>query len=276
MVKKYIITQDQVQQNFDNPISELPVSVVGVKTELDKKLDNTQDVSLAGKYARVGTDGKIVFDAVAGAAQSDWNETDTSADSFIKNKPFKTIGAGLTVSNDIITADSRLHFEVVSALPETGDTQTIYLLAHASPGTQNIYDEYIWVNVGTETEPQYQYEMIGTTEFQLNIVQNAGGITINDTSLQNSSGSQNGLLSSADWNTFNNKQNAVGGTDGYIVTYTATAGTLGQLGIDTLPVAGSTNVITSGAVYTALASKVDLVEGMVSLGKDSVGYYFNE
>ena len=49
-------------------------------------------------------------------------------------------------------------FEVVSALPGTGETGKIYLVSNGG-STQNAYDEYIWVNNG--------WEKIGTTAVDL-------------------------------------------------------------------------------------------------------------
>lgn len=49
-------------------------------------------------------------------------------------------------------------FEVVSALPGTGETGKIYLVSNGG-STQNAYDEYIWVN--------NSWEKIGTTAVDL-------------------------------------------------------------------------------------------------------------
>lgn len=49
-------------------------------------------------------------------------------------------------------------FEVVSALPGTGEVGKIYLVSNGG-GIQNAYDEYIWVNNG--------WEKIGTTAVDL-------------------------------------------------------------------------------------------------------------
>jgi len=51
-----------------------------------------------------------------------------------------------------------ISFEVVTSLPTTGVNGTIYLIAH-SHGTQDIYDEYIYVNNG--------WEKIGSTDIDL-------------------------------------------------------------------------------------------------------------
>lgn len=48
------------------------------------------------------------------------------------------------------------------------------------------------------------------------------------------------------------KQNKLAGTSGNVLTYSATAGQLTSKGVDSVPVEGSTNLITSGAVHDAL------------------------
>ena len=69
-----------------------------------------------------------------------------------------TAGTGITISNNVISADVGLHFQVVQNLPSTGNNQTIYLKPNSGSG-RNIYDEYIYVNNA--------WEKIGSTEIDL-------------------------------------------------------------------------------------------------------------
>ena len=68
--------------------------------------------------------------------------------------------------DDAITAAladiTSFEFEVVQALPQTGEKGVIYLVANSGSG-QNIYDEYIWID-GT---PSGSFEKIGTTDIDL-------------------------------------------------------------------------------------------------------------
>ena len=57
-----------------------------------------------------------------------------------------------------ISGISGISFEIVSSLPATGDSGTIYLLSNSGTGT-NVYDEYIYVN--------NNWEKIGTTDVDL-------------------------------------------------------------------------------------------------------------
>lgn len=72
-----------------------------------------------------------------------------------------TIATTAFVTNAIATAVasiSTLSFEVVSTLPESGKAATIYLKSKTGT-TNDIYDEYIWVNK--------KWELIGSTSVDL-------------------------------------------------------------------------------------------------------------
>lgn len=60
--------------------------------------------------------------------------------------------------DDAIGGITEFEFSVVDALPKTGEKGIIYLVAHAH-GTQDIYDEYIWVTD--------KFEKIGNTDIDL-------------------------------------------------------------------------------------------------------------
>ena len=44
---------------------------------------------------------------------------------------------------------------------------TMYFVPSSSAGTNNVYDEYVYVNKGTESSPQYAWELVGSTEIDL-------------------------------------------------------------------------------------------------------------
>lgn len=75
---------------------------------------------------------------------------------------------------------------VTDTLPETGVEGTIYFVPNAGGSGQNVKDEYMWIGG--------KWELIGTTEFKLNITQDASGISINSTALQDASATQDGLM----------------------------------------------------------------------------------
>ena len=76
-----------------------------------------------------------------------------------------TNGAGYQTASDVNTAIENaladitgFEYSVVQTLPSTGEKGTIYLIAHTH-GSQDIYDEYIYVNNG--------WEKIGSTDVDL-------------------------------------------------------------------------------------------------------------
>ena len=61
--------------------------------------------------------------------------------------------------NNLIGQIATLQFQVVATLPQTGDSKYIYLVPSSNPKTQNVKDEYIWVNNA--------WEQIGSTQVDL-------------------------------------------------------------------------------------------------------------
>lgn len=57
---------------------------------------------------------------------------------------------------------TQFDYEVVQALPASGEKGTIYLVSNQGSGS-NIYDEYIWM----AGDPAGRFELIGTTEVDL-------------------------------------------------------------------------------------------------------------
>lgn len=75
-----------------------------------------------------------------------------------------------TAITTAISGISGISFEIVTSLPTTGNTGTIYLVSNSGTGT-NIYDEYIYVNS--------KWEKIGTTDVDLsNYVKNTDLVAI--------------------------------------------------------------------------------------------------
>jgi len=64
-----------------------------------------------------------------------------------------------TEVNNLINGISTMNVSVVSSLPTTGSTTTIYLVAKSTSTTQNIYDEYLYVN--------NKWEKVGDTQIDL-------------------------------------------------------------------------------------------------------------
>lgn len=93
---------------------------------------------------------------------------------------------------------SRLEFKVMDALPETGESNFIYLVPSMSSKAKNVKDEWIWVDG--------DWELIGSTSFKLDIIQSEDGIIINDKTLQKATETQDGLMTRAMVKEFRGKQ----------------------------------------------------------------------
>ena len=116
--------------------------------------------------------------------QSDWNVNDSASDAFIKNKPtalsaftndkgfidstvgnltnyyLKTETYTKDEVNNIVNAIHQMDVQKVDSLPTSNiSTTTIYLVPKTGTTTNDIYDEYIYVNSA--------WEMIGNTVIDL-------------------------------------------------------------------------------------------------------------
>lgn len=86
-----------------------------------------------------------------------------------KQSPATTLaGYGITnaytkteVDTAIASAAGGMSFEIVSSLPATGSSNTIYLMAQSGGSGTDLYDEYIWLSSSSA------YEKIGSTGVDL-------------------------------------------------------------------------------------------------------------
>lgn len=84
----------------------------------------------------------------------------TSVESIITAKGYQTQSQVQSLINSAVGNITSIRYEKVTSLPATGSNGVIYLVAH-SHGTQDIYDEYIWLS---ETKT---FEKIGNTDIDL-------------------------------------------------------------------------------------------------------------
>ncbi len=84
----------------------------------------------------------------------------TNVESIITAKGYQTQSQVQSLINSAVGNITSIRYEKVTSLPATGSNGVIYLVAH-SHGTQDIYDEYIWLS---ETKT---YEKIGNTDIDL-------------------------------------------------------------------------------------------------------------
>lgn len=72
-----------------------------------------------------------------------------------------------TAISTALAGISGVSFQVVSALPATGESGIFYLKAITGGKNKNLYEEWVWVNKGTSQSPDWDFEQIGTTSVDL-------------------------------------------------------------------------------------------------------------
>lgn len=95
----------------------------------------------------------------------------TSVESIITAKGYQTQSQVQSLINSAVGNITSIKYEKVNSLPTTGSNGVIYLVAH-SHGTQDIYDEYIWL---AETKT---YEKIGNTDIDLSAYVKKSELTV--------------------------------------------------------------------------------------------------
>lgn len=119
------------------------VKVNGTKVEPSSK---AVDISVPTKVSQLTNDSGF--------------QTSTQVDSIVTGKGYQTQSQVQSLINSAVGNITSIRYEKVTSLPATGSNGVIYLVAH-SHGTQDIYDEYIWLS---ETKT---YEKIGNTDIDL-------------------------------------------------------------------------------------------------------------
>lgn len=129
------------------------------KSETDTKLSEKQNV--------IDSSNKLPYNLISGTPTIPTKTSDLTNDSgFITNAVNNLINYYLksetynkTEVNNLISQIQTSHFEVVTVLPATGESNVIYLLPRQITETGNIYDEYIYISNA--------YEKIGSTDVDL-------------------------------------------------------------------------------------------------------------
>lgn len=119
------------------------VKVNGTKVEPSSK---AVDISVPTKVSQLANDSGF--------------QNATQVNSMITGKGYQTQSQVQSLINSAVGNIASIKYEKVSSLPVTGSNSVIYLVAH-SHGTQDIYDEYIWI-ADTKT-----FEKIGNTDIDL-------------------------------------------------------------------------------------------------------------
>ena len=129
------------------------VKVNGTKVEPSSK---AVDISVPTKVSQLTNDSGF--------------QNATQVNSMIAGKGYQTQSQVQSLINSAVGNIASIRYEKVSSLPVTGSNSVIYLVAH-SHGTQDIYDEYIWI-ADTKT-----FEKIGNTDIDLSGYVKSSGLT---------------------------------------------------------------------------------------------------
>ncbi len=119
------------------------VKVNGTKVEPSSK---SVDISVPTKTSQLTNDSGY--------------QSRESVESIVTGKGYQTQSQVQSLINSAVGNITSIRYEKVTSLPATGSNGVIYLVAH-SHGTQDIYDEYIWLS---ETKT---FEKIGNTDIDL-------------------------------------------------------------------------------------------------------------
>ena len=119
------------------------VKLNGTKVEPSSK---SVDISVPTKVSQLTNDSGF--------------QTSTQVNSIVTGKGYQTQSQVKSLINSAVGNITSIRYENVTSLPATGSNGVIYLVAH-SHGTQDIYDEYIWLS---ETKT---FEKIGNTDIDL-------------------------------------------------------------------------------------------------------------
>ena len=87
-------------------------------------------------------------------------QTAANVETIVTGKGYQTASQVSSAISTAVGKITQISYSKVSSLPSTGATGVIYLVAH-SHGTQDVYDEYIWM-ADSKT-----FEKIGNTDIDL-------------------------------------------------------------------------------------------------------------
>lgn len=162
-----------------------------------------------------------------------------------------------------INTIKEFNVEIRDKLPETGKSNTVYFVPQSGGTGTNLKDEYMWINDA--------WELIGTTAFTLTIDQDEDGITINTHVLQDATASKDGLMtkefaSKLDGIEEKAEVNIIETVKVGETALTPDANRAVSIPVATAPTEGSSDLLTAGGAFTALAGKVDVLETKPTAG----------
>lgn len=144
----------QWKAEIDEKLAEVGTGGVS-ETEVDEKVSKVKKELIGYE------DDKTDDDTVNGAkAYARWSVSNLER-SIVKDYATKK-----ELEQEIATFD---FIKVVTELPETGFENRLYLVPKQDPQTQDLFDEYAWVNRGTEEVPDWGWEYLSTKQFEIDL-----------------------------------------------------------------------------------------------------------
>lgn len=148
------VTDTAVSGKYVSAVSETDGKITVTRAALPTSLPASNTTSTYSATGTAPVNGKAVAAAIANLARKATTLSGYGiTDAYTKAQTDSAIATAVGKITGI-------SFSVVTALPETGTTGVIYLIAH-SHGTSDAYDEYIWL------ADSKKFEKIGNTDVDL-------------------------------------------------------------------------------------------------------------
>ena len=210
---------------------------VYTKTETDSKLNGKADSSSV--YSKTETDTKLSAKA---DSSSVYSKTETN--NLLSSKADSSALANYYTKSETYTKDevdslveAKVAFQVVDALPSTGETAIIYLVPLADPETQNIYDEYMWIggaweHIGSTKTDLSDYYTKEETDAKLDTKANASNVytkTETDTKLNGKQATISGGASTITSSNLTASRALISNSSGKVAVSDVTSTELGYL-----------------------------------------------
>lgn len=253
----YALLDNKPQINGVELVDNKTAAELGLATPEDIPTDNAELQNGAGYQTaqQVSAAVAAATEPIQGSVSAIEGKIPAAASTSNKLMDTAAVNAAIAAA---VAGIHGISFEVVQTLPASGDTGTIYLVPHSGGVTRNVYDEYIWLGSS--------WELLGTTEVDLtgyateSWVQSQGYLTQH----QDISGKLDKTGDAA--NTTVSFTQAVSRTAiatgeklsvllGKVAKWLADLGTAAFRAATGSITQGSTDLVESGAVYTAVSAK---------------------
>ncbi len=135
----------------------------GLVTEVKPRIENLDEVTvyINGKVYIPNADGTITNIESVSPTMEIFAASPYANIYFTYNVDIKKYVDNAVLGLNFIT--------IVNELPSTGEPNKIYLVPKADSQTQDLFDEYLWVNMGTKPEPNWDWEWIGTKQVEVDL-----------------------------------------------------------------------------------------------------------